>query len=57
MPTPPPKLPPDTRLERELERERQQRSLNQDDRAGLHATEGERLKDARENFESGTVRR
>jgi hypothetical protein len=48
---------PETRLQRELERERQQRILNHDDKAGLHSTDGDRLKDARENMESGTVRR
>jgi hypothetical protein len=51
------KLPASARLERELERERQQRHITHEERSGIHAQEGDRLKDARENFESSKVRR
>jgi len=52
------KLPdPETnaRLARELERERQERALHDEERAGLAVDEQFRLKDAREN--TGSVRR
>jgi hypothetical protein len=43
----------DTRLERELERERHERMLHDEQRAGLAADEEFRLKDARQ--QAGTV--
>ncbi|GEM_PF-4545657 len=46
-----------SRLERELERERHEHTSNHDAKAGLGPAGGEHLKDARENFESGKVRR
>lgn len=45
------------RLERELARERQQHAANQESKTGAHTYETERIKDARENFESTKVRR
>jgi len=44
------KLPLNTRVERELERERNERSRNDDERAGLAAMDEFRTKDARENM-------
>lgn len=45
------------RLERELERERHERMLHDEQRAGLTADEDFRLKDARENLGAGRLRR
>lgn len=45
------------RLERELERERHERVLHDEQRTGLTADEEFRLKDARENLGAGTLRR
>lgn len=45
------------RLERELERERRQHVNNHEAKAGMNADEGDRIKDARENNESGRGRR
>jgi len=44
---------PDNRLEREVERERHERALHDEERAGLQAEDEFRLKDAREH--TGTV--
>lgn len=46
-----------SRIERELERERHEHAINQEAKAGLSPAENERSKDARENSESGKVRR
>jgi hypothetical protein len=46
-----------SRLEREIERERNERSLNHDARAHLTVEEDERHKDARKTSFSSTVRR
>jgi hypothetical protein len=45
------------RLERELARERQQHVNNRESKAGINLDEAERIKDARQNFESTRVRR
>lgn len=45
------------RLARELERERQQHVSNHESKAGINLDEAERIKDARQNFESTKVRR
>ena len=50
-------LPGAARLARELERERQQHLNNHESKAGMNLDEAERIKDARENFESTKVRR
>ena len=50
-------VPSAERLARELERERQQHVNNHESKAGMNLDEYERLKDARENFESTKVRR
>ena len=47
----------DSRLEREVERERNEHSMNNDARANLGLAEDERHKDARETPFSSTVRR
>ncbi|MFP5393766.1 MAG: hypothetical protein ACLGI6_19820 [Gammaproteobacteria bacterium] len=52
-----PTLPVAGRLERELERERQQRALNREVRSGLSPAEGERLKDPRESLDAVKPRR
>lgn len=44
------------RLERELERERRQHAHNQEAKTGFHLDDADRLKDARENVESGRRR-
>lgn len=46
-----------SRIERELERERHEHANNQEAKAGLAPADNERSKDARENSESGKVRR
>jgi hypothetical protein len=46
-----------TRLEREVERERQERQQHDEQRAGLAADAEFRLKDARENMVSGNLKR
>lgn len=57
MPTSlPPKSPAPGRVEREVERERQEHVLNQDAKHYL-GDDDERLKDARETALSSTVRR
>jgi hypothetical protein len=52
---------PDTtttaRLEREVEREREERHRNDDARSGLAADDEFRVKDARENTSSGNLNR
>lgn len=50
-------IPADTRLERELEREREQRHKNDDERSGIHSDDDLRSKDARDNTSSGTLQR
>jgi hypothetical protein len=45
------------RLEREVERERQQRQMNDDAKAGLGPLDGVRTKDARENAGSANLKR
>lgn len=45
------------RLEREVERERHERELHDEERAGLATDDEFRLKDARENFGSAFLRR
>jgi hypothetical protein len=47
----------DSRLEREIERERNEHSMNQDAKAHLSVDEDERHKDARETSFSSKVRR
>lgn len=47
----------DSRLEREIERERNEHMLNQDAKAHLSHDEDERHKDARETSLSSVVRR
>ena len=44
---------PNTRLDREVEREREQRHKNDEARAGILADDDFRIKDARENNNSG----
>jgi hypothetical protein len=46
-----------SRLEREIERERNEHSMNHDAKARLRADDDERNKDARETSFSSTVRR
>lgn len=46
-----------SRLTREVERERHERALHDEQRAGLALDEEFRLKDARENFGSANLRR
>lgn len=48
---------PDTRLAREVEREREQRLKNDDARAGIASDDEFRAKDARENSSSGNLQR
>lgn len=45
------------RLERELERERQQHISNHEAKARMNLDEGGRIKDARENFDLSRTRR
>ena len=45
------------RVEREVERERRERTLNDDARAGLALDDEFRIKDARENLNSSSLRR
>ena len=54
-----PSMKPDanTRLDRELERERQQHARNQEAKTGLYGAECDRIKDPRESFDQGKVRR
>jgi hypothetical protein len=49
--------PRDTRLEREVERERHEHMVNHDAKAHLGTDEDERHKDARETSYSSSVRR
>jgi len=49
MTTRSPKVSQNERVERELQRERQERSRNDEERAGLAVDEDFRIKDAREN--------
>ncbi|HZV67437.1 MAG TPA: hypothetical protein VFG03_21330 [Telluria sp.] len=46
-----------TQLDRELQRERQQRNLNDDTKLGARQPADGRLKDARETDDSSTLRR
>jgi hypothetical protein len=46
-----------SRLERELEREREERHKNDDARAGIGDDEDDRLKDARASTSSGNLHR
>lgn len=48
---------PDKRLDREVEREREQRQKNDDTRAGILAGDDFQLKDARESNSSGKLKR
>jgi hypothetical protein len=50
-------IPRDSRLEREIERERNEHSINHDAKAHLGVAEDDRHKDARETSLSSTVRR
>ncbi|WP_036165896.1 hypothetical protein [Massilia sp. 9096] len=52
-----PELETNSRLTREVERERHERALNDEQRAGLALDEEFRNKDARENFGSANLRR
>jgi hypothetical protein len=45
------------RVDREVERERQERTLNDDARAGLALDDEFRMKDARESMNSSNLRR
>jgi hypothetical protein len=47
----------DSRLEREVERERHERELHDEERAGLAAEDEFRLKDAREHIGTVNLRR
>jgi hypothetical protein len=53
----PPSPVPESRLEREVARERSEHSMNHDARVHLNVDEDERHKDARETSLSATVRR
>lgn len=57
MPQPTVKPNSNARIERELERERQQHLNNHEAKSGLHHTDSDRIKDPRENFERIKVRR
>jgi hypothetical protein len=46
-----------SRLEREIEREREERHKNDDARSGIVADDETRLKDARESTSSGNLHR
>lgn len=48
---------PASRIEREIERERDQRHKNDDERAGLSPGADFRIKDARESSDSGILHR
>jgi hypothetical protein len=50
-------MPNTVRLEREIERERQQHVSNRESKAGTNLDEADRIKDARQNYESTQVRR
>jgi hypothetical protein len=52
-----PDLESNGRVTREIERERHERALHDEQRAGLAVDEEFRLKDARENFGSANLRR
>jgi hypothetical protein len=52
-----PDLESNLRLTREVERERHERALHDEQRAGLAVDEEFRLKDARENFGSANLKR
>lgn len=52
-----PDVPLNKRLEREVERERHERVLHDEQRAGLAVDDEFRLKDARENMGSVNIRR
>jgi hypothetical protein len=56
-PDPTQPLIPDSRLKREMERERNEHSINQGAKARLGSGEDERLKDARQTPHSSKVRR
>ena len=57
MPQPIIKPSSNARIERELERERQQHLMNHEAKSGLHDSDSDRIKDPRENFERIKVRR
>lgn len=48
---------PNSRLDREVEREREQRHKNDEARAGILADDDFRVKDARDNNSSGKLNR
>jgi hypothetical protein len=48
---------PHSRLERELERERNQRLKNDDEKSGIGTEDEFRTKDARDNLSSGLLHR
>jgi hypothetical protein len=48
---------PDNRLQREVERERHERALHDEQRAGIGADDEFRLKDAREHMGSVNLKR
>jgi hypothetical protein len=57
MKTTTPDVTPNQRVEREVERERRERLLHDDQRTGLAAEDEFRLKDARENAGAANIRR
>ncbi len=57
MPQPTIKPNSNARIERELERERQQHLMNHEAKSRLHDSDSDRIKDPRENFERTKVRR
>ena len=57
MKTTTPDVTPNQRVEREVERERHERLLHDDQRTGLAAEDEFRLKDARENAGAANIRR
>jgi hypothetical protein len=58
MPTSPPEPAPRSRLDKEVERERHQRELNDAARSGATSAAGdERVKDARETSDARKIRR
>lgn len=48
---------PHSRLEREIERERNQRLKNDDEKSGIRSDDDLRAKDARDNASSGLLQR
>jgi hypothetical protein len=52
-----PKVSQQTRVEREIERERNERARNDEQRAGLAVDEDFRIKDARENMGQVNLKR